>query len=181
MISPSSKRSLVVVAIAAAALTAVALPAFAESAFAIIVGAKQGPIQGDETSKPNQGAITVIGVSHSILSPRDPQTGLPAVKRLHKPFVIKKLSDKASTKLLVAMATNELLSIDIRFYRPVATGATVLYHTFKFTGASIASFDTAGDTREGGGVVESISFNYQKIDVIDHINNQAASDTGSEP
>jgi type VI protein secretion system component Hcp len=57
---------------------------------------------------------------------------------------------------------------------PGATVAT--YHTFKLTNALIVGIETGGDTTTGGGVTETISFTYQKIDVVDNVNNTTATD-----
>jgi type VI secretion system secreted protein Hcp len=107
-----------------------------------VTGAKQGALS----------TIPVIGFSHEIVSPRDPASGLPTGKRLHKPIVVTKLMDKTSPLLLNALVTNENLSSVtftlLRSGQPVAT--------IKLTNASIADYTANGET-------EHWSFTYQKI------------------
>src|SRR4051794_22487380 len=67
---------------------------------AAITGQKQGVLS----------PITVTGLSHEIVSPRDPASGLPTGKRMHKPFVITKEMDKSSPLLLNALNQNENLT-----------------------------------------------------------------------
>jgi type VI secretion system secreted protein Hcp len=113
-------------------------------------GQKQGAITGDG---PN-GAMILIGLSHAIVSPRDPASGLPTGKRQHKPFVITKELDKSTPKLITALTTNEnLTAATFNFYRG---SSTTPYLTVKLTNANIASWTQIGDT-------EQIGFTYQKI------------------
>ena len=142
----------------------------AESVNAFITGQVQGPFGGDVTAKGLTGSVEVIAVNHSIVSPRDAASGLPTGKRIHKPFVIFKYPDKSSPRLLAAIATNEALTVEVRFYRTVSTGATVLYHTFKLTNANVAEITTDGTTASGARIMEKVSFTYQKIEVTDHVN-----------
>ena len=65
-----------------------------------ITGQKQGAI----------GPIQLTGLTHEVISPRDPQSGLPTGKRMHKPFVITKELDKSSPLLFKALTTNENLT-----------------------------------------------------------------------
>ena len=108
----------------------------------------------DITSQ-KQGAfsqIPLLRISHEIISPRDPQSGLPTGKRQHKPFVITKELDKTSPLLLSALVTNEnLTSVLIGLLRNGLPFATI-----KLTNANISSYVTHGTT-------EAWSFTYQKI------------------
>ena len=70
------------------------------SGFLTLTGQKQGQIKGSVTQKGREGTIEVIGLSHSILSPRDAASGLPSGKRMHKPLVITKELDIASPLIL---------------------------------------------------------------------------------
>jgi type VI secretion system secreted protein Hcp len=56
-------------------------------AYLMLKGQKQGAIKGGITGKGREGAIGAIAVSHSIVSPRDPQSGLPTGKRMHNALV----------------------------------------------------------------------------------------------
>jgi len=98
------------------------------------------------------GPITLLAMSHEIVSPRDAASGLPTGKRQHKPFTITKELDKSSPLLLSALVTNEnLSSVTITVNgdgKPVAT--------VKLTNASISNYVDHGTT-------ETWSFTYQKI------------------
>ena len=60
----------------------------AHNFYITITGQKQGAIKGDVTLKGHEGAILGLALSHEIVSPRDPQSGLPSGKRMHKPMKI---------------------------------------------------------------------------------------------
>jgi type VI secretion system secreted protein Hcp len=108
-----------------------------------------GARQGSFSTTP----ISITGVSHEIVSPRDPASGLPTGKRQHKPFVIVKQLDKSTPLFLNALVTNETLtSVLIGLLRNGQQVATI-----KLTNASIADYTDHGDT-------EHWSFTYQKIE-----------------
>ena len=110
-----------------------------------VVGAKQGAF----STTP----ITITGVSHEIVSPRDPASGLPTGKRQHKPFTITKQLDKTTPLFLNALVNNEnLTSVLIGLLRNGQQVATI-----KLTNASIADYTANGET-------EHWSFTYQKIE-----------------
>jgi type VI secretion system secreted protein Hcp len=110
-----------------------------------VTGARQGPF----SSTP----ISITGVSHEIVSPRDPASGLPTGKRQHKPFVIVKQLDKSTPLFLNALVNNETLtSVLIGLLRDGQQVATI-----KLTNASVADYTDHGDT-------EHWSFTYQKIE-----------------
>src|SRR2546423_14339596 len=93
------------------------------NAYLTLKGQKQGDIKGSVTQKGREGKIMVIAVSHEIISPRDPQSGLPTGKRMHKPFVITKELDKSSPLLYNALTSNEkITSFKLEFYAPQVNG-----------------------------------------------------------
>jgi type VI secretion system secreted protein Hcp len=141
-------------------------------AYVYIVGQKSGPIKGSVTQQGREGSILVLGASHSVVSPRDPQSGLPTGKRMHKPFVITKEIDKSSPILYSLLDTNEnLSSVTIKFWTPQVRGATgssseVQSYTVTLTNASIASItfhDTNDKTTADEAPKEDVAFTYQKI------------------
>jgi type VI secretion system secreted protein Hcp len=122
---------------------------------------KQGTISGSVTTKGHEGSIMVLSYTHSIVSPRDPASGLPTGKRQHKPLVITKELDKSTPLLYNALTTNDIITIwEMTFYRPSPTGALQLFFTIQLTNANIAGIDVRGS---GFGVTEFVSFTYQKI------------------
>ena len=146
----------------------------AMQAYADIVGQKSGHIDGSITQKGREKKIGVIAVSHSIESPRDPQSGLPTGQRMHKPFVITKELDMATPLLYNMLCTNENLSkVTIYFYTPqikagVGVGTEVQHYTVELVNANIASIDfTMANIRDPDLVkfaeYEEIALTYQKI------------------
>ena len=109
-----------------------------------VTGQKQGAF--------SQSPMVLIGLSHEIISPRDPASGLPTGKRQHKPITITKQMDAASPLFLNALVDNEnLTSVLIGLLRNGQQIATI-----KLTNANLATYDLHGTT-------ETWSFTYQKI------------------
>jgi type VI secretion system secreted protein Hcp len=110
-----------------------------------VTGAKQGAF----STTP----IAITGVSHEIVSPRDPASGLPTGKRQHKPFTFTKQLDKSTPLFLNALVSNEnLTSVLIGLLRNGQQVATI-----KLTNASIVDYTANGEN-------EQWSFTYQKIE-----------------
>ncbi len=155
-------RSLLV----AGSLSAVALaPLSADAAlnaYLKLKGQKTGEIKGSVTQKGREGKIMVIAVSHEIVSPRDPQSGLPTGKRMHKPIVITKEIDKASPLLHNALVNNENIpEWELMVYDTV-NGVEKPTYTIKLTNASIASIRLVQGA--DGKLQQEITFVYKKIE-----------------
>jgi len=116
-------------------------------AYGYLKGQKSGQIKGSVIQKGREDSIAVIAVSHAIVSPRDPQSGLPTGQRMHKPFVFTKELDKATPILYNVLCTNENLTEAVfKFWTPQiratsGTGSEVQHFTIKLTNANIASID----------------------------------------
>ncbi|MCC7537974.1 MAG: type VI secretion system tube protein Hcp [Deltaproteobacteria bacterium] len=114
-------------------------------AYLYMKGQKSGDVKGSITQKGREDSMGVIAVSHEIISPRDPQSGLPTGHRQHKPFVITKELDKASPILRNIMVTNEnITEATIKFWTPqikaqTGQGIEVQHYTIKLTNANIAT------------------------------------------
>ena len=143
--------------------------------FAEIVGQKSGPVKGSITQKGRENSIGVIAASHSIVIPRDLQTGLPSGRRMHKPFVFTKELDRATPVLYNMLCTNENIpTATFRFWAPKlksssGVGAEIQNYTVKLTNAKIASYDfrkTNIHLAELGSFAEyeEIVLTYQKIE-----------------
>ena len=110
-------------------------------------GQKSGAIKGSCIQKGREDSVCVIAVSHSIISPRDPQSGLPTGQRMHKPYVITKELDKSSPVFYNVLCTNEnLTEVLIKFWTPqikatTGVGNEVNHFTVKLTNANMASID----------------------------------------
>lgn len=61
-----------------------------------IEGQNQGKIEGSSTVTGHEGKILVQAVEHLIDIPKNPQTGLPAGKRVHQGMTLTKEIDKSS-------------------------------------------------------------------------------------
>lgn len=135
------------------------------NAYLKLKGEKQGDIKGGVTKKGREGRIELASLSHEIVSPRDPASGLPTGKRQHKPFVITKELDKSSPLLNSMLAHNERIKTwELEVYLPNPKGVEALAYTIKLTNASIGSIRVFTDA--DGNVKEEITFTYQKIEWI---------------
>jgi type VI secretion system secreted protein Hcp len=173
------------------AASAVSL-AHAQQVFCKITGQKSGPIAGDTTIKGLEGTIPALALSEGVSSPRDPASGLPTGKRVHKPFVIVKQLDRASPLLFMAAVTNEnLTSVDCSIYR--RTGGRLPYFRIKLDNAVISSYDIHAredgdndrdiDTVRGAslGTHETIQFVFQRITLEDTVSGTVAQDDWEAP
>ena len=140
------------------------------NAYLNIKGQKQGAIKGSVTQKGREGKIMVIAVNHEIISPRDPASGLPTGKRMHKPFTITKELDKSTPLLYNVLVNNENIpDWELQFWRPSATGAEQQHYTVKLTNANIASINFRLANNKHPDLMkfaeyEEIAFTYQKIE-----------------
>ncbi len=143
------------------------------NAYLRIKGQKTGEVKGSVKEKGREGKIMVIAVSHEIVSPRDPQSGLPTGQRMHKPFIITKESDKSSPVLYNILVNNEnILEWELQFFSPVVAssgvGQEVQTHTVKLVNANIASINFRMPNNKNPELsryveYEEIAFTYQKI------------------
>lgn len=130
-----------------------------------VVGESQGQIEGSVTQEGREDSIMVIGTAHGVVSPRDAASGLPTGKRQHNPFTIVKYLDKATPKLYLAWANNELLTnVTLRFYRIGHSETPEHYYTVTLQNARVCGISLEGDNTNGEHKErEHISFCYQKI------------------
>lgn len=140
------------------------------SAYLTLTGTRTGQILGSVTQKGREGSIEVIAVYHWIVSPRDPSSGRPTGKRMHKPLVITKLTDAASPALHDVLTHNEnLTQVEIRFFRPNQMGIERHAYTVRLVNSSIASIQLRmNDKRNARHTslpeVEEVAFAYQRIE-----------------
>ncbi len=144
-------------------------------AYAYLVGQKCGKVKGSITQKGREDSIGVIAVSHSIVSPRDPQSGLPTGQRMHKPWVFTKELDKSTPILFNLLCTNEnITEATFKFWTPqikatTGVGSEVQFFTIKLTNANIASYDFRQANIRHPDLVkfaeyEEVALTYQKIE-----------------
>jgi type VI secretion system secreted protein Hcp len=156
------------------------------NAYLTLKGEKQGDIKGSVTQKGREGKIMVIAVEHEIISPRDPASGLPTGKRMHKPFVITKELDKSSPLLYRALCTNERISgFELQFWAPAQNPSAsneVQRYTVKLSDASIGDIRFHMPNNKHLELVrlseyEEVAFTYKEIEWIWTDGNIAASDS----
>ena len=140
------------------------------NAYLRLKGQKQGEIKGSVTQKGRENSIMVIAVSHEIMSPRDPASGLPTGKRMHKPFVITKELDKSSPLLYNVLTNNEnVTEWELQHWQPSSTGAEKQHYTVRLTNANIASIHFRMLNNKNPDLMkyaefEEVAFTYQKIE-----------------
>jgi type VI secretion system secreted protein Hcp len=132
-------------------------------------GQKQGAIKGDVTQKGHEGAILGLALSHDIVSPRDPASGLPAGKRIHKPLTVTIPWGSATPRLLNALYTNEnLTTVHLSFLRPTTAGIDVEFMTIELTNAGVSEIASTVPNVSDPNLSKlqeynDVSFTYQKI------------------
>jgi type VI secretion system secreted protein Hcp len=144
------------------------------NAYLRLKGQKQGEIKGSVTQKGREGSIMVIAASHEIVSPRDPASGLPTGKRMHKPFVITKELDKSSPLLYNVLVNNENVpEWKLEFWTPQLSaaggvGAEKQHYTVELMNANIANISFRMLNNKNPELTryaefEEVAFTYQKI------------------
>jgi type VI secretion system secreted protein Hcp len=134
-----------------------------------IIATRHGEVQGSVTQKGREGTIMVIAVQHAIVGPRDPVTGRPTGKRIHKPFVITKEVDRSSPILYSILANNEnIASWELQFYTPDKTGIERRHYTVRLTNANIASIQLRMMNVRKPSLMriperEDVAFTYEKV------------------
>ncbi|XZF15867.1 Hcp family type VI secretion system effector [Chitinophagaceae bacterium MMS25-I14] len=139
------------------------------NAFLTLKGAKQGIIKGGVIQKGRENQILVHAVHHDIVSPRDPASGLPTGKRMHKPFIITKEIDQSTPLLYNALVNNEnITEFTLNFWGTDRTGLEKITYKIQLTNASISeiTLDMVNNLSDSGikmPVLEQVCFTYQKI------------------
>lgn len=135
-----------------------------------LTGTKHGPIAGSVTQKGREGTIEVVSFFHEIVGPRDPVSGRPTGKRMHKPFNITKAIDKASPLLNAVLTNNEnLTEVVLKLFRPTPTGQERHAFTVRLVNATISSIqlrqlNTRSPKYAKMPELEEVGFTYQRIE-----------------
>jgi type VI secretion system secreted protein Hcp len=157
------------------------------NAYLSIVAQRQGPIRGSVTQKGREGKILVMGAMHEIVAPRDPASGLPTGKRMHKPFTILKELDRSSPLLFSVLCNNEnISSFELQFWQPSPTGAERQHYTVRLTNANISAIHFKMPNNRSMKLArlteyEEVSFTYQRIEWIWNDGHLIASDDWETP
>lgn len=165
------------------AVMALPLVANADQMYLKVTGQAQGVLKSGNIQKGHEDQIKVVEMSNSIVSPRDPQSGLPTGQRMHKPLVLLLELDAATPLLFNALAKNEnLKTVELTLFRPKTmvgmgaqgAGIEAPEMTITLTNANLATFafktvDKGGpEARTATGassVMLEVSFTYQKIEI----------------
>jgi type VI secretion system secreted protein Hcp len=145
----------------ATTLTAFALPpTLASAAFEGYLDVKfqtQGKLKGASAKKGQAGKVRIIAVSHEIVSPRDPASGLATGKRQHKPITLTMDLGQWATQFNSALVNNENIPT---FELAIMDGSAVAY-TIALQNAHVSrvALKGGGDTKP---TIE-VTFVYQKI------------------
>jgi len=140
------------------------------NAYLRIEGQKSGEIIGSAVRTGRIGSIAVIACDHQVVSPRDPQSGLPTGQRMHHPLLITKEVDASSPLLWNMLCTNEnIKEWELRFWQSAGREGESQYFTITLTNANIASIrmtmpDNTNKDNARLREREEIAFTYQKIE-----------------
>ena len=146
-------------------------------AYLSIKGQKQGNFMGGITQKGREGKIGVIAVDHDISSPRDPRSGLPTGRRMHRPVKVTIELDRAAPLIYNALSTNENLpEVTLDFWTPqlkagTGVGTEVQHYTIKLINATISDVHfimpnvRVAESARLPEMIE-VSFTYQKVEWI---------------
>ena len=138
--------------------------------FLKLQGQKQGIIKGSVTLPGKEDSISVISISHELISPRDAVTGLPTGKRQHKPLAIVKLIDRSTPQLYQALVTNEkMTTFNLAFYATPPGGQEIKQLTIDLVNADISSINQVRQNSDATpdlmkfAEYEEVSFTYGTI------------------
>jgi type VI secretion system secreted protein Hcp len=104
-------------------------------------------------------SIDVLALTHEIISPRDPASGLPTGKRQHKPFTLTKPVDKSSPLLFEGLVKGEPFQLEVTTLRRTGARWTPVV-TVRLDNAFVAAINPRSAVDRP---TEEISFYYGKI------------------
>ncbi len=156
-------------------------------AYLTIVPERGPPILGSVTQKGREGSIYVVASRHEIVAPRDPASGKPTGKRVHKPFLCTKEIDRSSPLLYALLTDNEnIKSAQIDYWASTPTGLEKLRYTVVLTNATITGITSKMANNRipklaGIPVREEVALVYQRIEWTWIEGNVSASDDWEAP
>ncbi len=140
------------------------------NAYLRLVGEQRGHIRGSVTEKGREGLIMVAAVEHELISPRDPTSGQPTGKLMHKPVTITKPLDRSSPLLYTMLINNEnITEWQLQFFRTSSTGTQVNHYTIRLMNSAIAGIEFHMPSNRDPALAnqsefEEVSFTYQAIE-----------------
>jgi len=139
------------------------------NAHLVLKGQKTGNVDGACTQKGREKTIEVIAISHEIISPRDPASGLPTGKRMHKPITLTVETSIEAPLMYNILTQNEnITEWKLDLYQPNATGIEENFYRIELVNASIASAKFNMPNNKHADLMKfrpyiDWSFTYQKI------------------
>lgn len=106
----------------------------------ISAGASSEASLGDKAVEGHDNEMVVLSAEHTIVIPRDAQSGQPSGSRLHQPLKVTCYLDKATPLMQQALVTGESLAAEIKFYRTNSEEPTAPpehYYTIELQGVVV--------------------------------------------
>ena len=106
----------------------------------ISAGASSEASLGDKAVEGHDTEMVVLSAEHTIVIPRDAQSGQPSGSRLHQPLKVTCYLDKATPLMQQALVTGESLAAEIKFYRTNSEEPTAPpehYYTIELQGVVV--------------------------------------------
>ena len=128
-----------------------------------VKGAKHGQINGEAQDDKHKGEIEVLSWSWGMQGKASLGGGTASGKATMRELRIVKNVDKASTALMSALRTNEVIKEGILTLRKTGT-SKIEYFKITIQDGRVVSLDVeAGDESGGSTLLERVSFSFNKI------------------
>jgi type VI secretion system secreted protein Hcp len=128
-----------------------------------VKGAKHGQINGEAQDDKHKGEIEVLSWSWGMQSKASLGGGTASGKATMRELRIVKNVDKASTALMSALRTNEVIKEGILTLRKTGTSKIEYFKITIQDGRVISLEVEAGDESGGSTLLERVSFSFNKI------------------
>jgi type VI secretion system secreted protein Hcp len=130
-----------------------------------VKGAKHGDIQGEAQDQKHKNEIEVLSWSWGMQGKSAIGGGVATGKATMRELRIVKKVDKASTALMSALRTNEVIKEGVLTLRKTG-GSKLEYMKITINDGRVMSLDVqAGDDSGGSTLLERVSFSFNKINV----------------
>jgi len=130
-----------------------------------VKGAKHGQINGEAQDDKHKGEIEVLSWSWGMQGKPSLGGGTASGKATMRELKIVKNVDKASTALMSALRTNEVIKEGILTLRKTGT-SKIEYFKITISDGRVMSLDVeAGDEEGGSTLLERVTFSFNKIEV----------------
>jgi type VI secretion system secreted protein Hcp len=130
-----------------------------------VKGAKHGDIQGEAQDQKHKNEIEVLSWSWGMQGKSSLGGGTASGKATMRELRIVKKLDKASTALMSALRTNEVIKEGVLTIRKTG-GSKLEYLKITINDGRVMALDVeAGDDKGNSNLVERVSFSFNKISV----------------